>query len=129
MRKALGRGLDSLIKQTIKDVSVENTTQETAQPIISKTENVQTEIKVGEIQNISVNKIIANRFQPRQNFNQESLKELAESIKKTSSFKVAIPTAILNNCFIGVPILLIILMFSCSYVFSNLHLLTSKFFK
>ncbi|MBT3392856.1 MAG: ParB/RepB/Spo0J family partition protein [Elusimicrobiaceae bacterium] len=82
MRKALGRGLDSLIKQTIKDVSVENTTQETAQPIISKTENVQTEIKVGEIQNISVNKIIANRFQPRQNFNQESLKELAESIKK-----------------------------------------------
>ncbi len=81
MRKALGRGLDSLIKQTTKEVSTESVT--VASPTKNITEKTSdTNISAGNIQNISIDKIIANRFQPRQNFNQESLKELAESIKK-----------------------------------------------
>ena len=46
---------------------------------------------------------------------------------KDSSFKVAIPTAILNSCFIGVPTFSMILIFSCSWVLSNRHLFTLRF--
>ena len=41
----------------------------------------------GGISQINVNEIIPNRFQPRKNFNQDDIKELAESIKQFGMFQ------------------------------------------
>ncbi|MDR2351224.1 MAG: ParB/RepB/Spo0J family partition protein [Endomicrobium sp.] len=57
-KKALGRGFESLI------------------PSINKSHEVDTVVT------IPLNKIKANRFQPRKKFNEEKLKDLADSIKK-----------------------------------------------
>lgn len=64
MRQALGKGLDALLggAQINQDGS----------PAEGK----------GNIQKISLDKIIPNRYQPRKTFNEESLKELAQSIKQ-----------------------------------------------
>jgi ParB family chromosome partitioning protein len=60
MRQALGKGLDALLggAQLPQDGGNES------------------------VQKISLDKIIPNRYQPRKNFNEESLKELAQSIKQ-----------------------------------------------
>ncbi|MDR2811671.1 MAG: ParB/RepB/Spo0J family partition protein [Endomicrobium sp.] len=57
-KKALGRGLESLI------------------PLINKSYGVDAVVT------IPLNKIKPNRFQPRKKFNEEKLKDLADSIKK-----------------------------------------------
>ncbi|MDR2818469.1 MAG: ParB/RepB/Spo0J family partition protein [Endomicrobium sp.] len=57
-KKALGRGLESLI------------------PSINKSQGVDSVVT------IPLNKIKPNRFQPRKKFNEEKLKDLADSIKK-----------------------------------------------
>ena len=59
MRQALGKGIDALISSVNKN-----------------------EAKKETFQKISVNKIKPNNYQPRQVFNDESLEELAQSIKK-----------------------------------------------
>ncbi|MDR1123399.1 MAG: ParB/RepB/Spo0J family partition protein [Elusimicrobiota bacterium] len=61
MRQALGKGLEALLggAQIPQDGSSNN-----------------------GVQSIPVNKIIPNRYQPRKTFNEESLKELAQSIKQ-----------------------------------------------
>ena len=65
-RQALGKGLEALIKQTqeISEMSVEQVAQT---PGVSVTK-------------IAVEKIVPNRFQPRRIFDEEKLKELAQSI-------------------------------------------------
>ncbi len=60
MRQALGKGLDALIKRT-GDISDRDS---------------------AAVKKIPVNKIKPNRFQPRRIFNEESLAELAQSIKQ-----------------------------------------------
>ncbi|MFA5161579.1 MAG: ParB/RepB/Spo0J family partition protein [Elusimicrobiales bacterium] len=60
MRQALGKGLDALFRQT------QTGTPENAGNAAAK---------------IPINKIKPNRFQPRQNFSDQSIAELAESIK------------------------------------------------
>ena len=64
---ALGRGLKSLLSDTPKSDKLEE-----AAPA-SPSNGGMSEILVGEIE--------VNPFQPRQHFDQEALKELAESIK------------------------------------------------
>jgi ParB family transcriptional regulator, chromosome partitioning protein len=66
MRKALGKGLAALIPISSPEPE--------ALPI--PTDNTTSATKV------AINKIRANRYQPRKNFNQESLQELAESIRE-----------------------------------------------
>ena len=65
MRKALGKGLDALLGSSFE---------------------MEQELNGGEgkknIQKISIDKIIPNRYQPRKNFNEESLRDLAQSIKQ-----------------------------------------------
>ncbi|HBS87061.1 MAG: chromosome partitioning protein ParB [Bacteroidetes bacterium GWF2_38_335] len=56
-KQALGRGLGALIEQDVK------------------------EERVGSINEIEISKIDANPYQPRKNFDEESLQELADSIK------------------------------------------------
>ena len=63
-RKAMGAGLDTLIPKT----NVEGT------------ENKNKEI-IKESNTIDINKIEPNSSQPRKTFNEDSLQELAESIK------------------------------------------------
>ncbi len=59
MRKALGKGIDALISRVQEnDIALQN------------------------IKQISVSDIVPNRLQPRQDFDEESIKELAASIKK-----------------------------------------------
>jgi ParB family chromosome partitioning protein len=62
MHKALGRGLDSLIPAAVTTAD-----RQTAQEAVSA---------------IAIDKIKPNKYQPRTNFNETKLKELAESIKQ-----------------------------------------------
>lgn len=63
MRQALGKGLDALLGGGVQ-ISTEGVV----------------ESRVG-IQKIAIDRIIPNRYQPRKTFNEESLQELAQSIK------------------------------------------------
>lgn len=65
-KQVLGRGLDALLKQS---QSVLGSTDSTAKAGAS-------------VQKIAVENIVPNRFQPRRTFNEESLAELAQSIKQ-----------------------------------------------
>jgi len=64
-KKGLGKGLEALI------------------PILEEKENNLSKINTEDIiQKIDISKIKANKYQPRHEFNNEKLKELAESIKQ-----------------------------------------------
>lgn len=65
-RKGLGRGFDSLIPTDVLD--------ETFDPTAARDE------KVSELRYIKLEEIISNPDQPRKHFDEQSLKELAESI-------------------------------------------------
>ena len=67
-RQALGKGLEALIKQT-QDISEMSVEQAAQAPGIS-------------VSKIAVGKIVPNRFQPRRIFDEEKLKELAQSIQE-----------------------------------------------
>lgn len=60
MRQALGRGLDALIPK-VKEL---------------------TDVDSGRVEKVPVNKISPNRYQPRRNFDEAALRELAQSIQK-----------------------------------------------
>lgn len=69
-KKALGRGLSALLDNTeMEDITAKF--RKSSEPIIA-----------GAIANIPVDKIQSNPFQPRTHFDEESLKELAKSIKE-----------------------------------------------
>jgi len=73
-KKALGRGIDAIISR------------------------VNNDLPAGEsIVKIPVDDIIPNRFQPRQNFDDESIKELAQSIKESGLTQPIIVTKINEN--------------------------------
>ena len=71
-KNGLGKGLDSLITNKV------NTTKTTAttKPATKKNE------KVVEGVLVNINKVEPNREQPRKNFDEDALLELAESIKQ-----------------------------------------------
>ncbi len=73
-KRGLGKGLDSLIPSSVlKPVTPENITDASA--TVSKEEKpVETIVKITKIE--------PNREQPRKHFDEESLKELADSIKQ-----------------------------------------------
>lgn len=67
MRKGLGKGLGALISEnSIKNIEVE------------KNNDVE---QKGLIIDVDINKIQVDKFQPRKNFDEESISELADSIK------------------------------------------------
>jgi ParB family chromosome partitioning protein len=73
-KKALGRGIDAIISR------------------------VNNDLPAGEsIVKIPIDDIIPNRFQPRQNFDDESIKELAQSIKESGLTQPIIVTKINEN--------------------------------
>ena len=79
MKSSLGRGLSSLLK--IYDEENEKKTEEVKKPAVVEASVTKYEMRQGETQKISIEKIYTNPNQPRKNFDKESLNELAESIK------------------------------------------------
>lgn len=65
-KKALGKGLDAILSSPETDIT---------------SKDISGNYVVGAVADISINKIEVNPFQPRDKFDEESLKELAESIK------------------------------------------------
>ena len=72
-KNGLGKGLDSLITNK---VNTAKTTTATTKPAVKKDEKVVEGILV------NINKVEPNREQPRKNFDEDALLELAESIKQ-----------------------------------------------
>jgi ParB family transcriptional regulator, chromosome partitioning protein len=71
-RNALGRGLSALLSDTPVEEKLD--VDVTAPPVAQQQTN-------GNVNEISIDQIETNPFQPRQHFDQEALKELSESIK------------------------------------------------
>jgi ParB family transcriptional regulator, chromosome partitioning protein len=65
-KKALGRGLDAILQSPETDIT---------------SRDISGDFVAGAIADIAISKIEANPFQPRTNFEEESLEELAQSIK------------------------------------------------
>lgn len=70
-RNALGKGLSALLESNDTDITVGNKTNLPGDTAI-----------VGSITHVSLDSIEANPFQPRDTFEEEALKELAQSIKE-----------------------------------------------
>ena len=73
-RRALGRGLEELFNNEVLDYS------SVEEKIISETKNE-------EIININIDELRSNPYQPRKKFDEEALKELANSIKEHGVFQ------------------------------------------
>ncbi|MDO8667699.1 MAG: ParB/RepB/Spo0J family partition protein [bacterium] len=74
MSNSLGRGLSSLIPQKVKKVTVTSS----GDAIV----NVASEEDKGKVLQLKLEQIDINPMQPRKNFNEHQLNELAESIKQ-----------------------------------------------
>lgn len=75
MKSRLGRGLDSLLRAYDEESEVEN------KPTMRVQNETNDNLKAGGVEKINIKKIYTNPNQPRKKFDQESLNELAESIK------------------------------------------------
>ena len=73
-RRALGRGLEELF--SIEDINYGNLE-----------EKIMETVHEEEIQHLPLNELRVNPYQPRKTFNEESLNELAESIKEHGVFQ------------------------------------------
>jgi ParB family chromosome partitioning protein len=76
-KKALGRGLSALLSDTPSGEE----RLETDMTAPATGNNVASQQQAGNLNEIPLNEIEVNPFQPRQDFNQEQLQELAASIK------------------------------------------------
>ena len=73
-RNGLGKGLDSLIPdKKVNPASSEQT--------VDKNKKEETENKAGEVM-VKINQVEPNREQPRKDFDEDALMELADSIKQ-----------------------------------------------
>lgn len=73
-KKALGRGLEELFSTEVLDFDTFES-------------NIMENAKSNEIQDVPVNEIRPNPYQPRKNFNEDALRELSESIKNHGVFQ------------------------------------------
>ena len=73
-KKALGRGLEELFSTEVLDFDTFES-------------NIMENATTNEIQDIPINEIRPNPYQPRQSFNEEALRELSESIKNHGVFQ------------------------------------------
>lgn len=73
--RGLGKGLDSLIPNTIGNDSKNNTNSKASMDLID-------EKSKKDITKVKITKVEPNREQPRKNFDEDALEELSESIKQ-----------------------------------------------
>ena len=78
-RNGLGKGLDSLIPN--KNDKTENNVKKVAKSDDIKVKKEESAIKNGEMM-VKINQVEPNRDQPRREFDEDSLMELADSIKQ-----------------------------------------------
>ena len=71
-KQALGRGLSALLNDPSND--------------IKSVKDKNADKVIGNIVELDINSIEVNPFQPRTTFNEETLRELASSIKELGSF-------------------------------------------
>lgn len=79
-KRGLGRGLNNLIPTDDDTNVVQKKTTKTENPEVAKPE-IKEVIKKVE-QTLNINRIEPNKSQPRKNFNEDALQELADSIKQ-----------------------------------------------
>lgn len=72
--RGLGKGLDALIPNTINNDKIQNTSTKSKQEKEEKNQAGETVV--------NITKVEPNREQPRKNFDEDALEELAESIKQ-----------------------------------------------
>lgn len=72
--RGLGKGLDALIPNTINNDKIQNTSTKSKQEKEDKNQTGETVV--------NITKVEPNREQPRKNFDEDALEELAESIKQ-----------------------------------------------
>lgn len=72
--RGLGKGLDALIPNTINNEKIQNTSTKVKQEKEDKNQTGETVV--------NITKVEPNREQPRKNFDEDALEELAESIKQ-----------------------------------------------
>ena len=89
MSNGLGRGLSSLIPQKIKKIVVSPTGESVIDVVVETDKN--------RIFNVSPDKINVNPLQPRKNFNEKEINELAESIKQYGIIQPLIVTKKKND--------------------------------
>ena len=77
--RGLGKGLDALIPNVINDKTNDYKTKSTENKL---TDLSSKETEEGQIKTVNITKIEPNREQPRRSFDEESLEELAESIRQ-----------------------------------------------
>ena len=77
--RGLGKGLDALIPNEINEKSNDNKTENTK---YKSTDSTLKEAEEGQVKIVNITKIEPNREQPRRNFDEEALEELAESIRQ-----------------------------------------------
>ncbi|MCL2065841.1 MAG: ParB/RepB/Spo0J family partition protein [Treponema sp.] len=77
-KTGLGRGLDALLQDNVEDGPVETAGSET--PVVEVQASAKSPAR-GIVQ-LSIDKLVPNTGQPRKNFDQDELKELADSILK-----------------------------------------------
>lgn len=73
-KKALGKGLEELFSTEVLDFDTFES-------------NIMENATTNEIQDISVNEVRPNPYQPRKSFNEDALRELSESIKNHGVFQ------------------------------------------
>ena len=73
-KKALGRGLEELFSTEVLDFDTFES-------------NIMENATTNEIQDIPINEIRPNHYQPRKSFNEEALRELSDSIKNHGVFQ------------------------------------------
>ncbi|MDP2905685.1 MAG: ParB N-terminal domain-containing protein, partial [Candidatus Omnitrophota bacterium] len=78
-KKALGRGLSALIRGNVQNENVQN---EINSGINVQFEDKNVQFDINRVINVQFDKIKPNPFQPRENFNDEGIAELAQSIKE-----------------------------------------------
>lgn len=77
--RGLGKGLDALIPNVINEKSNDNKNENTK---YKSTDSTLKEEEEGQVKIVNITKIEPNREQPRRNFDEEALEELAESIRQ-----------------------------------------------
>ena len=77
--RGLGKGLDALIPNVINEKSNDNKNENTK---YKSTDSTLKEAEEGQVKIVNITKIEPNREQPRRNFDEEALEELAESIRQ-----------------------------------------------
>mgnify|MGYP001090881450 CR=1 FL=1 len=75
--RGLGKGLDALIPNVINEKSNDNKNENTKYKSTDSTLKEEGQVKI-----VNITKIEPNREQPRRNFDEEALEELAESIRQ-----------------------------------------------